>query len=391
VRQTGPMATGFRPGGWAALDAAVAATVSDVLVPGAVYLVAAGADVRVAQHGRLAIGGAPVRRDSIFRISSMTKPMLAATAMILVAEGALTLDEPVERLLPELADRRVLRRLDGPLDDTVAAERAITAHDLLTFTFGFGLAGEMFAAATPWPVVRAADELDLATLGPPEPDRAPAADEWIARFATLPLMAQPGRRWLYNTGSGVLGVLLERAAAQPLPEVMRTRLFEPLGMKDTAFWTDATERLATAYASGPNGLVATDEPRGAWSRPPKFADGEAGLVSTIDDVFRFAHQLRGGGAVLDADAVRTMTTGQLTAEQRAAGGFGSEFDDASWGYGLLVRDDGAFGWDGGLGSSMLIDPAHDLTTIVLTQRAFDSPQPPPIHAVVRNGALKALA
>jgi CubicO group peptidase (beta-lactamase class C family) len=360
-------------------------------MPGAVYLVATGAVVLVARHGQLTIGGAPVRRDSIFRISSMTKPMLAATAMILVAEGALTLDEPVDRLLPELAERRVLRRLDGPLDDTVPAERAITAHDLLTFTFGFGLAGEMFAAATPWPIVRAADELDLATLGPPEPDRAPAADEWIARFATLPLLAQPGRRWLYNTGSGVLGVLLERAAGQPLPDVMRTRLFEPLAMKDTAFWTSATDRLATAYASGPDGLVVTDEPAGAWSRPPKFADGGAGLVSTIDDVFRFSQLLRGGGAVLGADAVRTMTTGRLTEAQRATGGFGSEFDHASWGYGLLVRDDGAFGWDGGLGTSMLIDPAHDLTTIVLTQRAFDTPQPPAVHALVRDGALAALA
>ncbi len=131
----------------------------------------------------------------------------------------------------------MLRRIDGPLEDTEPAQRAITPRDLLTFTFGFGLAVEMFSAPTPWPVVEAASALQLATLGPPDPAVQPDPDTWIARLGSLPLVAQPGQRWLYNTGAQVLGILLARAAGQPLNEVLRTRIFEPLGMRDTGFFT----------------------------------------------------------------------------------------------------------------------------------------------------------
>ena len=157
----------------------------------------------------------PVARDSIFRIASTTKPITAAATLALAAEGLLDLDEPVDRLLPELACRRVLRRADGPLDDTVPAARAITVRDLLTFTFGFGMMGEMFASPQPWPVVAATGELRLATIGPPDPPVPPDPDTWIAALASLPLLAQPGERWMYNTGAQVLGVLAARAAGQP--------------------------------------------------------------------------------------------------------------------------------------------------------------------------------
>jgi CubicO group peptidase (beta-lactamase class C family) len=151
------------------------------------------------------------------------------------------------RLLPELAERRVLRRMDGPLDDTLPANRPVTTRDLLTFTFGFGMATEMFTSPAPWPVVEAANALDLATIGPPNPDVQPDPDTWIANLGSLPLLAQPGERWLYNTGSQVLGVLLARAAGEPFAEVLRTRVFDPLGMRDTGFWTPQAHRLATAY------------------------------------------------------------------------------------------------------------------------------------------------
>jgi CubicO group peptidase (beta-lactamase class C family) len=364
----------------------------DDRVPGLVALVAHGDDVWAEPFGTLAIGGQPVRRDSIFRIASTSKPVTAAAVLALADEGLLDIDAPVDALLPELAGRRVLARIDGPLDDTVPANRAITTRDLLTFTFGFGMVGEMFTAAEPWPVVAAAAELGLGTFGPPDPEGQPEPDSWIAALGRLPLMAQPGERWMYNTGASVLGVLAARAAGTPFAEVLRSRLFEPLGMADTGFWTPHAARLATAYQPGPDGLVVYDRPDGAWSRPPAFADGAAGLVSTVDDLLSFARMLLAGGqGVLSGDAVRAMTSDQLTAAQKSRGGFGLDsFADMSWGYCQAVYPGGAFGWDGGLGTSWLVDPASDLVVIVLTQRMWESPDPPPVHKEVQAAAYAAL-
>jgi CubicO group peptidase (beta-lactamase class C family) len=385
-------AAGLTAAGLKGLHAAAERHVGDEKVPGLVALVACGGQVHVEALGRLAVGGPPVARDSIFRIASTTKPITAAVTLAVVAEGLFGLDEPVERLLPELAGRRVLRRMDGPLDDTVPAARAITVRDLLTFTFGFGMVGEMFAAPQPWPVVAAADELRLATIGPPDPPVPPDPDTWIAALGSLPLLAQPGERWMYNTGAQVLGVLVARAAGQPFSEVLKTRIFEPLGMPDTGFWAANTHRLATAYQPTPDGLVVRDEPGGKWSRPPQFGDGAAGLVSTADDLLAFARMLlRGGAPVLPADAVRAMTTDQLTAEQKARGGLlPGFFHGRSWGFCQAVYDNGAFGWDGGLGTSWLVDPSQDLTVIVLTQRMFESPDPPQVHRDIQAAAYAAL-
>ena len=306
-----------------AIHDAAAAHVGDDWSPGLVALVAQGDDVHVEALGSLGVGRPAVTRDTIFRIASTTKPITGAATLALVDEGLLSLDEPIGRHLPELAAPRVLRRMDGPLDDTEPAARAITPRDLLTFTFGFGMVREMFAATTAWPVVEAANALQLATLGPPDPGLPADPDTWIARLGSLPLIAQPGRRWLYNTGAQVLGVLLARAAGEPFTEVLRGRVLEPLGMRDTGFFTRESDRLATAYRPTPNGLEAYDEPDGLWSRPPAFADGAAGLVSTVDDLLAFARMLlRGGSPVLSADAAQAMTSDQLTAEQKAQGGLG---------------------------------------------------------------------
>ncbi|HTC70504.1 MAG TPA: serine hydrolase domain-containing protein, partial [Acidothermaceae bacterium] len=186
------MSRGFSTDGLARFSDVAASHVSDDDVPGLVALTACGQQVHVDALGSLSIGGPPVRRDSLFRIASTTKPITAAATMVLVSEGLLSLDEPVDRLLPELANRQVLRRLDGPLDDTVPAHRPITVRDLLTFTFGFGMALAMFTAAEPWPVVVAANELRLGSFGPPEPAKFPDPDTWIAGLGSLPLMAQPG-------------------------------------------------------------------------------------------------------------------------------------------------------------------------------------------------------
>jgi CubicO group peptidase (beta-lactamase class C family) len=372
--------------------AVAASHVGDEEVPGLVALVACGDQVHVEALGTLAVGGSPVERTSLFRIASTTKPITAAATLALVREGLLELDEPVDRLLPELENRRVLRRMDGPLDDTRPADAPVTIRGLLTFTFGFGMVMEMFMASEPWPVVAAATEAGLATIGPPQPDDFVDPDTWIARFGELPLLAQPGERWLYNTGAHVLSVLCARAAGTSYDEVVRTRIFEPLGMRDTAFHTEDIERLATAYQPTPDGLMVWDVPDGQWSRPPAFYDGAAGLLSTVDDLLAFARMLlRAGSPVLAADQVREMNRDSLTSEQRELGA--AFLGGRGWGLGTSVVLEGpwagATGWDGGLGTSFLLHPARDLVVIVLTQRLFETAQGPALHAELQAAALAA--
>jgi CubicO group peptidase (beta-lactamase class C family) len=320
----------------------------------------------------MAVGGEPMRRDTLFRISSITKPMTAAVVLSLVEDGLLDLNGPIDELAPELADRRVLRRPDGPLDETVPAQRPITVRDLLTFTWGFGMQGAMFTAARPWPIVTAVAERELSAFGPPQPATTPDPDTWLARLGELPLLAQPGERWLYQAGSQVLGVLAARAAGAPFEDVLRERLFGPLGMTDTGFHAD-TARLATAYQRRDGALVVTDPPHGQWSRPPRFPDGGAGLVSSADDVVAFGRMLlRGGSPVLRPGTVAEMTRDQLTVAQRANVWPGFSFlDGRGWGYGLSVPGDGLYTWDGGLGTAWSNLPGLDLTVVVLTQRAAD--------------------
>jgi CubicO group peptidase (beta-lactamase class C family) len=387
------VADAFTAAGRERIHAAAANNVGEELVPGLVALVARGDEVHVEALGALTIAGAPVARDSIFRIASTTKPVTAAATLALVEEGLIDLDEPVDRLVPELSSRRVLRRMDGPLDDTVPARRAITVRDLLTFTFGFGAALEMFVSPRPWPVVEAAEALRLSTLGSPQPDVQPDPDTWITNLGSLPLLAQPGERWLYNTGAAVLGVLLARAAGERFGEVLLTRVFDPLDMRDTAFFTTETERLATAYRPSDGGLVVWDEPDGSWSHPRAFEDGGAGLVSTVDDLLAFARMLlRGGEPVLSAAAVQAMTTDQLTDAQKSHGGLGPDFFvGRSWSFCQSVLASGAYGWNGGFGSSWLVDPNHDLVVIVLTQRMFETSEAPQVHRDIQAAAYEAIA
>src|SRR6266700_3231624 len=239
-------------------------------VPGLVTLVSRRGEVHVDLIGTQAFDeSSPMRRDTIFRISSMTKPIIAVATMIPVEECKVRLDEPVDALLPELAERQVLKRLDGPVDDTVPAKRPITVRDLLTFRMGFG---QMMAPPDAYPILSAANELQIG-MGPPSPSTMPAPDEWMRRLGSLPLMHQPGEQWMYNTGSDVLGVLIARASGQPLEKFLRERIFEPLGMRDTGFSVPeaSLNRLATSYWTDPASgeLVVYDEARGGqWSHPP---------------------------------------------------------------------------------------------------------------------------
>ncbi|WP_434424661.1 serine hydrolase domain-containing protein [Nannocystis pusilla] len=361
-------------------------------VPGLVAVVSRGGETHVEAMGALAFGGAPVRRDSVFRISSMTKPITAVATMILVEECKLRLDDAVDAWLPELADRRVLRAIDAPIDDTVPAERAITVRDLLTFRLGYGM---LMAMPGTYPIQRAAAALGLDS-GPPAPAKVPPGDAWLAKLSTLPLMYQPGDRWLYNMGSELLSILIERAAGQAFPAFLRARIFEPLGMKDTGFFVPEAQidRLATSYWPQPDGSLAVyDESRGGqWSRPPAFASGAAGLVSTADDYLAFARMLLAGGThggqrILSRPSVELMTTDHLTPAQKAKSGFTPEdFAASGFGFGVSVvtrRDHayapiGQYGWDGGLGSVWRNDPQEAMITLLFTQRMWSSPQPPPV-------------
>ena len=375
-------------------------------MPGLVMLVSRRADVHVDAIGMKAQGRHdPMRRDTIMRISSLTKPVTAAAAMILVEECRLRLDEPVDALLPELANRKVLRRLDAPLADTVSATRPITLRDLLTFRMGIGV---VMAPPDTYPIQHTMDELRLGQ-GMPSPATPPAPDEWIRRLGTLPLMHQPGEQWSYGTGSDVLGVLIARACGQPFELFLRERLFGPLGMKDTGFSVPAAklDRLATSYTTEATSgaLERYDAPDGGqWSRPPAFPSGGAGLVSTIDDYFAFARMLLSKGQVgreriLSRPSVELMTSDHLTAQQKAASVFAPGFfDNHGWGFGVSMitrRDDvagsiGTYGWDGGLGTAWRTDPREEMITILMTQAAWTSPTPPKVCLDFWTSAYQAI-
>ncbi len=235
-------------------------------VPGAVAVVARHGEVHIEAIGTLAFEGegsrTPMAADTICRTGSMTKPIVAACAMTLVEDCTLRLDDPVDEFLPELAGMRVLADPDGPLEDTVPAARQVTLRDLLTFTLGTGI-----VPAEPG-TVPIADALN-ALLGE-EP--GPPPDEWIRRLGKLPLVCQPGERWMYHTAANVTGVLIARATGLSFGDALRERICEPLGMKDTGFSVagENVGRLATVYqrddATGE--IVVEDGPDGYWSRPP---------------------------------------------------------------------------------------------------------------------------
>jgi CubicO group peptidase (beta-lactamase class C family) len=398
------MGTGFDDTRIGRLDAVMARHVEAGVAPGAVWLVSRHGDVHVGTAGTTQVdGGTPMDRRTIFRISSMSKPIIAALVMTLVEHCTLRLDEPIAEHLPELATPRVLEHLDAPLSWTVPAERPITVRDLLTFTAGYGTAS---SGSGSLPIADAMAELEIG-YGP-DPWLQPAPDEWVRRLGTLPLLHQPGAAWSYNTCADVLSVLAARAVGHPLPDALRDRLFEPLGMPDTAFHVadHDLDRFTTSYTtSGEDGSLSPyDPPLGRWATPPAFPSGAGGLVSTVDDLHAFARMLLDGGTgpsgrVLSRVAVDLMTNDQLTPALRASADLGGGFDHASWGFGIGVQLDrvglgpsaGAFGWDGGLGTSWTIDPAEGLVAILLTQAAWASPNRPTISVDFETLTYAALA
>jgi CubicO group peptidase (beta-lactamase class C family) len=367
----------------------VADHVETGLVGGVAWLAARDGDVEVGVAGTLTRGDEdPVRRDTIFRIASMTKPIVGAAALLLVEECRLRLEDTVDELLPELANRRVLVDGRGPIDGrTVPAHRPLTVRDLFTFRLGLGMD---FEAPWPQPLLEAMSRLGMGS-GPPEPQVPPDPDEWVRRLSTLPLLYQPGERWLYNTGSDVLGVLIARASGQPLDVFLRERVFEPLGMVDTGFATPHVDRLGSCYTANPETgePMVFDAPNGGWAKPPAFPSGGAGLVSTVDDMHAFGRmllacgELPDGSRLLSRAAVEAMTIDHLGVDRGAPGP--SIDRSLGWGLGVgvqvrrtgLARTVGSYGWDGGLGSSWANDPMERLVGVVLTTDMFSGPFPPP--------------
>jgi CubicO group peptidase (beta-lactamase class C family) len=322
-------------------------------VPGVAALVAREGRVETAAAGDLAT-------DSIVRIASITKPITAAAVMLLVDEGRLQLDDPIARWLPELAAPQVVRTPQSPLDDVVGANRAVTVEDLLTFRAGWGFPDDFSLPAV--------TELfqKLPVFGVRE-----TPDEWLKTLAGIPMLAQPGEAWLYNTCSDIQGVLIARVASRPLPEFLAERLFEPLGMTDTSFHVSAEKaaRLPTYHAS--NAMLDS-----VWTQSPVFPSGSGGLLSTPADWNRFAQMLLAGDGFLSSAAIRLMTTDHLTQGQRDASTLFLE--GSGWGFGGSVGPDGRYGWVGGTGTTAHIVPATGTAGILFTQVQMTSPTPPPV-------------
>jgi CubicO group peptidase (beta-lactamase class C family) len=216
-------------------------------MPGLVALVSHHDDVHVETLGSLSFDhSASMKRDTIFRIASLTKLITAVAAMILVEECKLRLDDSIERWLPELANRRVLKSISSQLDDTVPALRAITVRDLLTYRMGFG---SVMAIPNTYPIQKLIREYRIGGDGPALPSQAPGMDEWLQKLGSLPLLAQPGERWMYHVSGDVLGALIARISGQSLGTFMRDRIFDPLGMKDTGFHVppEKIDRLPAFY------------------------------------------------------------------------------------------------------------------------------------------------
>ncbi|MFP4538690.1 MAG: serine hydrolase domain-containing protein [Dichotomicrobium sp.] len=374
-----------------ALRTALGPYVEDGFVPGFVAAVWHEGDTVIEAAGEQAYDGAPMRPDSIFRIASITKPITAFAALMLVEEGRLALDEPVDDLLPELADRRVLRSIDAELDDTVPAKRAITLRDLLTLRFGLG-------AIMVWPPEHPIQKaMQAEGFAPGYKLPTVDADAYMARLGSLPLAAQPGEAFFYDTGMHVVGVLIARATEMALSAFLQERLFAPLGMTDTGFWVAPRDqdRLTALYLhnSEDGERVDLGQSELPFTAPPAFESGSGGLVSTVPDYLRFARLLLGRGEIdgkrlLSAEHCDLMATDQLTAEQRKSPNAVKILGpNSGWGLGIAVDHGGgelglgagSIGWHGGYGTSAYVDPSRQLIGVLMTPRVMASPEPSPTY------------
>ena len=336
--------------------------------------------------------GLPVERNTLFRIASLTKPVTSMAALMLIDEGRIGLDDPITACAPELARMRVLRDAEGPLSATNAAARAITFRDLLTHRAGF-----TYAEFHRGPIGAA-----LATKLGKQIDNPLTPDAWVERLARLPLIDQPGAAFHYGCSTDVLGILISRLEDAPLGEVLRRRVFAPLGMHDTGFTVPPEKRARraglcgfddegklTTLAAAPGGHAMSERPDDMT-----FESGSGGLWSTLDDYLAFVRALSEERPVvpqlLRPETRALMVTNQLSAGQRAtARMFGRPIFARGHGYGmgvavvlepgqadpLICRGGiGTIGWPGAYGSWWKADPTTRSVQIFLTHNMLELQQ-----------------
>jgi CubicO group peptidase (beta-lactamase class C family) len=315
----------------------------------------------------------PMRRDSLFRIYSMTKPITTAALLILYQEGKFELDDPVARYLPQFADVQVYSGTQGGQVQTVPASRSMTIRDLMRHTAG--LAYGLFPASP----------VDAMYMKEKLLDRDRRLDQMIDKLVTLPLAAHPGEKWIYSISVDVQGRLIEVLSGQALDEFFRTRIFQPLGMSDTFFTVpeDKLSRLTANYGLKDGKLTAIDAPnRSEFAKPAAFFSGGGGLVSTADDYLRFAQMLLGGGEldgvrILQPEIVELMTRNHLTESLVPIRVGLNKMEGMGFGLGVAVRvkvnDDepestlGEYGWAGAASTQFWVTPDQQLICIAMTQ------------------------
>jgi CubicO group peptidase (beta-lactamase class C family) len=353
-------------------------SVRDGTLPGAVALVQRNGQVDVEAVGEAV-------RNTIFRVASITKPITAAVAMLLVDEGRVALDDSIGDWLPELAAPSVVRTPDAPIDDVVPARRPVTVLDLLSFRAGYGFPSDFSLPAVQPLLAEVQEQMRAPHLTPPP-------DEWLARLAQIPMLRQPGEAWLYNTCADILGVLVARVSGRSFSELLSERLFAPLGMADTGFSVPAAKRARLASSYGPDesgALSLLQRPDDVSAEEPAFASGAGGLFSTVDDWHAFGGMLLGDGMydgqrILSEESVRAMTTNRLTDAQRADSRLFLE--GQGWGFGGSVDVErldpwnvpGRYGWIGGSGTAAHVVPPTGSVAILLTQVQMTGPTPTPL-------------
>ncbi len=350
---------------------------------GAVTLVARkGKVVHFEPHGLMdAEAGTPMRKDAIFRIASMTKPVTGVAVMMMLEEGKVRLSDPVSRFIPQFKDLQV-----GTRGALAPIARPLTIRDLLTHTNGLGTSDTAGRSVSSAPL-RDATKDTLAT--------------YIPRLAALPLEFQPGTAWKYSALSGIdtLGRIVEVVSGQTFDQFLKQRVFDPLGMKDTSFYPDAPRmpRAPTIYRRTANGLERQEQP--AWLSKSIFA-GAAGLWSTAEDYAQFAQMLANGGELngtrlLSPRTVALMASnhvGDLDEKSSPNGG------RRGMGFGLTVevvvdpvaagrrQGVGSFGWDGAFGTHFWVDPKEQIIGVFMIQQGVNAPA----NRDVENAVMQAI-
>jgi CubicO group peptidase (beta-lactamase class C family) len=371
--------SGFDEAGLAAIGPMLEGAVGNGDLSGVVSLVwRKGEVVRLDTVGKRDIAGnLPMQRDTLFRIASMTKPITSVAAMMLVEDGRIALGDPIAKWLPEFAHMQVLKRADGPLDETYPSPRAITVEDLLTHRSGLA-----YGFTSIGPTGRAHEDKLGPVLDSPYPP-----DEWLRRLASLPLSYPPGARFHYGHATDVLGFLVGRVAGSSYRDFILQRILAPLGMRDTDFYIPKEKRgrAAIMYQQDQATGALSSVPLPLYDTPPAFTAGGGGLISTLDDYLSFARMMLNGGELdgtryLKRETVELMRTNRLTPEQRAIPFLGLPYWAGSgFGLGLSVVMEpekhawmgaasmGSFGWPGAFGTWWQADPVKDMILIFLIQ------------------------